>query len=293
MVIQFGDSGPNVLLIQNALNQKGAKLVADGQFGAMTEAAAKSFQAAHQLVADGIVGPATQLALLGHVIPDPAPGPIPSGGRTGGLLHVCQGGKVMKCFDVSSYQPGHNFGPARATFDVGICKASEGVGIADSTFNSHRAGLKQAGFKYRGFYHFYHPASDPLAQAKLFCRMVGQLEAGEFPVLDWETADGVPSARDVANAQIWLDYVEKTLGVVPWIYGGPYFLQALALDPSFARYPLWVAEYGPSCPLVPAPWSFWIAWQYSDKENVPGIGPCDVSIINGDDSVMDKYCKAA
>lgn len=50
----IGNRGTDVKALQYLLN-----IAADGDFGAETDRAVKSFQAAHQLLADGIVGPAT------------------------------------------------------------------------------------------------------------------------------------------------------------------------------------------------------------------------------------------
>lgn len=57
--VQRGDSGSGVKQIQNALIAQGYAITADGQFGALTEQAVKTFQSKHSLKQDGIVGPAT------------------------------------------------------------------------------------------------------------------------------------------------------------------------------------------------------------------------------------------
>jgi hypothetical protein len=48
--------GLAVMDLQTALNRHGAKLVVDGVFGRLTEAAVKAFQKSHLIPADGIVG---------------------------------------------------------------------------------------------------------------------------------------------------------------------------------------------------------------------------------------------
>ena len=49
-------TGQSVKDLQTALNRNGAKLVVDGIFGHLTEAAVKVFQKSHLIPADGIVG---------------------------------------------------------------------------------------------------------------------------------------------------------------------------------------------------------------------------------------------
>lgn len=62
--LQMGDNGPNVVTLQERLNHFGAKLTADGKFGAKTKAAVLTFQKDHSLVPDGVAGPYTWGALL-------------------------------------------------------------------------------------------------------------------------------------------------------------------------------------------------------------------------------------
>jgi murein L,D-transpeptidase YcbB/YkuD len=50
--------------LQQLLNSRGAKLKVDHVFGAQTEAAVKTFQRAHGLTADGVVGPRTWAKLI-------------------------------------------------------------------------------------------------------------------------------------------------------------------------------------------------------------------------------------
>jgi len=57
-VIRHGDTGPDVKVLQKALN-----IPEDGIFGHNTEKALRAFQSASGLVVDGIVGPATWAAL--------------------------------------------------------------------------------------------------------------------------------------------------------------------------------------------------------------------------------------
>lgn len=65
MPIRRGDSGPEVVRLQQALATHGNSihLSVDGSFGPATEAAVKAYQSAHSLTPDGIVGAKTRAAL--------------------------------------------------------------------------------------------------------------------------------------------------------------------------------------------------------------------------------------
>ncbi len=57
---------------------------------------------------------------------------------------------------------------------------------------------------------------------------------------------------------------------------------------SFSGVPLWVADYGPSCPLLPNGWSSWTMWQYSD-----GNGSLDHDVFNGTLAQLQALAGAA
>jgi len=64
-----GNKGPNVYALQSLLKAEGASITADGIFGVATQEAVRTFQTAHNLTADGIVGEKTWRALIqNHVL---------------------------------------------------------------------------------------------------------------------------------------------------------------------------------------------------------------------------------
>ncbi len=83
-LLRFGSRGPAVQKIQQALIDAGFPLPqfgVDGNFGAETQAAVRSYQTAHGLAPDGIVGPLTMGnmdALFAAPAP-PGPAPVPPG----------------------------------------------------------------------------------------------------------------------------------------------------------------------------------------------------------------------
>ncbi len=155
---------------------------------------------------------------------------------------------------------------------------------ADSLFLSRWKAMKTAGI-IRGAYDFFHPSRDPVLQAERFLKLITDLEPGDLPPsLDWESTDGIPSAKDRESAYAWLLHVEAATKKTPIIYGAPYFLNdVVQFDNRFARFPLWIAHYGVKCPLVPSPWKTWAFWQGSESSAVPGMsGACDTDVFNGD-----------
>jgi Putative peptidoglycan binding domain/D-alanyl-D-alanine carboxypeptidase len=63
LVLSMGDRGSEVRALQEKLNERGAGLVVDGEFGRNTQAAVMAFQAANGLEVDGLVGRETWRAL--------------------------------------------------------------------------------------------------------------------------------------------------------------------------------------------------------------------------------------
>lgn len=63
--LEHGSKGQAVRLLQQALNQAGAKLFLDGDFGDETEKAVRAYQLKVGLVADGVAGAKTLAALAG------------------------------------------------------------------------------------------------------------------------------------------------------------------------------------------------------------------------------------
>jgi peptidoglycan hydrolase-like protein with peptidoglycan-binding domain len=58
-VLDIGDSGEKVVVLQNKLISLGYNITPDGKFGRMTERAIEDYQAKNGLAADGQVGPMT------------------------------------------------------------------------------------------------------------------------------------------------------------------------------------------------------------------------------------------
>lgn len=205
------------------------------------------------------------------------------------MIPVRPAGPVTRGLDVSHYNGIIDFKRVKASGREFVwAKCSEYV--ADITYNRNRRDAKAAGLLF-GAYHFFHPSRDPQTQAEKFLKLAG-IERGDLvPMLDWEHSDGIPSYVDRSRAIIWLNTVEAAIGAIPIIYGSPYFLQALKLEKSFARYPLMISHYGVSAPLVPSPWETWTFWQHSERGDIPGIPALDedLDMFNGTKEQLQQF----
>lgn len=195
------------------------------------------------------------------------------------MKQVCATGPVTKGIDIYH---GDLISDIQAVIGSGVkyayLKAWEYS--EDASFASRWAALKNDGI-IRGAYDFFHPGKDPIAQAKGFLSTFGGvLEPGDLPcALDFEVSDGVGSAQLLNNAIAWLEYVENATKKVPILYMSPGFE---VLDSRFAKYGLWVANYGVVCPHIPAVFKSWQFWQGSGSGKVPGmLGACDTDVFNG------------
>jgi len=190
---------------------------------------------------------------------------------------------MIQGIDLSKWNANVNWPVAKAAGIVfAFMKATEGLTFIDSTFNNRWVGCAANGV-IRGAYHFLH-VGNPVEQAHDFFNQVGMLSPGDLPpVMDWESySGGVASPED---ALTFLETVEKLFGMTPIVYGGASHLGDAATS-EFAKYPLWVANYGVRAPHVPRAWSKWTFWQYTDRQRVAGVGhpgsmSCDGNLFNG------------
>ncbi len=199
-------------------------------------------------------------------------------------LNVCAAGTTVKGIDVSTYQGAPNWTSVKSGgIEFAIARISDGTTHVDDQFARNWPAMKAAGIL-RGAYQFFRPGEDPIAQADLVVSKLtaaGGLQAGDLPVvMDMESADGVAPATIQANMHKWLDHVEQKTGRKPMIYTANFMSGNIGT--GFTAYPLWVANYGATCPLMPSNFTQWKMWQYSSTGTVPGIsGSVDMDEFNG------------
>ncbi len=195
----------------------------------------------------------------------------------------------MRGVDVSHHQKKIEWDSVaiKEPIDFAFVKATEGHDFVDSLFCANWENLKRLGIR-RGAYHFFRAYGCGDEQANLFLGLV-DMQAGDLaPVLDIECLDGIAPEVMIEQALIWLDIVEKQLGIRPIIYSNQHFYER-HLAGHFDRYPLWIARYSEEKPfLVGKNWDF---WQYSNEGCVEGISKkVDLNVFPGTPSMLDRLC---
>jgi lysozyme len=201
-------------------------------------------------------------------------------GNTESEVRLCATGVTTEGVDVSHWDGSVNWAAVKAAgVRFAFAKATEGTGTVDNTFATNWAGMKAQGI-IRGAYHFFHPGESASAQASLVADTVGALGADDLPIVcDLETTDGVSSSSIVSAAVAFLQDVTKLTGKQAMLYASPGFLSSWG---GLTNYPLWVANYGVSCPTMPSGFSGWNIWQSSESGTVSGIGSnVDIDAFNG------------
>jgi len=136
-------------------------------------------------------------------------------------------------------------------------KATEGSSYTDPYFKADWAATASNGI-YRGAYHFARPSrGSAKSQADYFVSRIGpQRGRGTLPpVLDLEATGGLGPKALITWTRTFLQEVQARTGRDPIIYVSPYFwIDHLANSTAFHNYPLWVAHYGVSQPMVPGGW---------------------------------------
>ncbi len=165
----------------------------------------------------------------------------------------------------------------------------------DNEFKISWANAKQAGL-YRGSYWFYDSRAHPKRQAELWVDILGY-DTGELPLwCDFEDRYG----GQFHGWKYWYDFMERLKELLPHkqlgVYTAYYYWQEFASGVKyFAQYPLWVARYNATEPLVPSIWDKWVLWQYTDNGDGEkyGVesGNIDLNYFNGTEEEFVEYFK--
>jgi len=180
--------------------------------------------------------------------------------------------------DISFYQDdpqtpqGVNFSKMRENASFVIVRAGQNT-WGDRDFKANWRESKAVGLP-RGSYWFYDSRVAPKTQAEKWVSMFDG-DFGELPLwCDFE--DNYNGAYK--GWKNWYNFIEQLKKLIPTnkeigIYTGYYYWKentvAVGIPTGslnyFKQYPLWVANYGVSKPLVPGPWDTWTLWQFTDN----------------------------
>lgn len=168
--------------------------------------------------------------------------------------------------DVSQWQGAIDFVKMRAAgASFVFIKASQSA-WADKNFDVHYRRAKDIGLIV-GIYHYLDWSVGAESQARKFSQLVREYPTDIEPVVDYEERRLVPGpARAAAELRRFLAVVKEETGRTCMIYTSPgYWREFGNNSQEWTYYPLWVAHYGVSAPVVPQPWTTWAIWQFTSK----------------------------
>ena len=161
-----------------------------------------------------------------------------------------------------------------------IClRVDQGVGVPDSLYQAHYSKAVSAGVQQIIHYHFAYPWLHPeyagaQAEVDAFKGFLGtRLRDNDLLMLD---AEDVKGASGPAGWYFdFLHILSGNLGLPAercTIYSYLAYIQAHLQDARLAGFPLIFARYGAGMhPPCPAPWSSYMALQYTASGHVPGV----------------------
>jgi GH25 family lysozyme M1 (1,4-beta-N-acetylmuramidase)/uncharacterized protein YgiM (DUF1202 family) len=206
--------------------------------------------------------------------------------------------------DVSFYQDdpetpqGIDFVKMKLSAGYVIIRAGQNLWV-DSDFKANWREAKLAGIP-RGSYWFYDSRIEPKRQAELWVQQFGN-DFGELPLF----ADFEEDYKGAYKGwKHWYTFLERLKALVNGkeiaIYTGYYYWRDNAPNAAtqaaelayFHQYPLWIANYGATQPLVPKPWTAneWLFWQYTETGDGKLYGVesngIDLNYFNGDEAAL-------
>lgn len=175
-----------------------------------------------------------------------------------------------------------------------IClKASEGDGIVDPNYRAYVAAARAVGLH---IIHYHYARADfpnntPQGEAQYFINTVGVIQPGDELMLDYEGGlNNEPTGFTPDWALQWAAVVAAHYGKHPLLYSFGEFISAQLQDSRLTAFPLVFADPTGdpnNRPPAPAPWSSYVAVQWSWGATVPGIpGPVDADVWLGGGDTM-------
>jgi lysozyme len=269
--LKRNSKGDDVTVLQTKLKALGYAVGVDGSFGGETERIVIRFQLDNNLSADGVVGTNTWIVIDALLSTNPIRG-----------------------IDVSHHNGHINWNAVdKEQAKFVYCKASQGKNFKDELLQTNFNELERLNIL-RGAYHFF-TFKDITAQQQvdnfLGCG-IDFSKKGVLPAvldIEWQASPELNNfVKDnktacVTKIKDWLTSVEKATKKKPIIYTAKSFWSDYLGNPTgFESYPLWVASYRNDAPSLPATWTDYLIWQYTESGNVGGIvGQLDKNLLKG------------
>ncbi|MFT4048938.1 MAG: GH25 family lysozyme [Solirubrobacterales bacterium] len=200
--------------------------------------------------------------------------------------------------DVSAYQAPINWSQVAASGQrFAIIKATEGGYYTNPYFAADYRNAKQAGLV-AGAYHWGRPDNgDPEGQADKVLSVAPYSNDGKTlpPMLDIEygTAVGSGNCYNLSPAglvgwiQRFVNRIQARIGRGPMIYTNAYWWnQCTGSNVMFGNLPLVIANYGSAPSPLPAGWSTYAIWQFTESGSVGGIGGNVDRDVTHDDNTL-------
>lgn len=213
--------------------------------------------------------------------------------------------------DVSEFQPNVDWAALRGDgYELAFVRASDGD-RADLSYTRARVGaVRQAGLVLAAYHYarvasagnFERTPATEAAMAYYLASRHGWGVAGDLPLAydveknagETATFQGQPAAKAAAHVAGFVQAYHSLAGHWPIVYTNPSTWSLLGPQltatqaGALAQCPLWVAHWGVASPTVPAPWSSWTFWQYTNAGTVAGVtGNVDLNRFSGSRTELD------
>lgn len=159
-----------------------------------------------------------------------------------------------------------------------IHKATESLHNIDSKYVNRKKAFIERGYLF-GSYHFLR--RDGMAEAKRFLDVVKPTDT-ELIALDAE-AQNLTLNQLMEESERFVETVKCETGRYPFFYINNFMLNHYDFRGSvLVNCPLWIARYSKRQPVIPAPFTKWTLWQYTQEGRIQGIlGDVDRNYFNG------------
>jgi len=145
--------------------------------------------------------------------------------------------------DVSKCQKGLDFSAIKATGITLVCiQVTEGASYINPYWHQHYQEAKAQGLSI-GFYHFFTPGVNAVAQAQYFFQAISGMSYDCLPMLNVEK-DGVNEAEELSGeVHACINEIAYLTGHMAVIYTGTSFATNNLKAYYVNMYPLWEADY--------------------------------------------------